>query len=231
MSRIFTSLGVLALMGLGATSWAQGPGCGCGGAPSDAPCAVGCAGPCGCGPCGSPCGLHVLAPIRFVLRTLGAGLHCDGCDCERYWPGCHRGCDPCDRCGRWVGPAAGSGCGSGCGCGHGPAGPGYVGPGYVGPGPAIPGPYMAQRQQGTPRTYAQYANAQYAGAQSTNAQYASQVQPRTTGPAPLPNNRYPANLAGQTVGAPKVIGVTDEVVSEGSAAPADQAQRPHRASR
>jgi hypothetical protein len=44
---------------------------------------------------------------------------CSGCSDEAYWCEWHndppRCCDPCDRCGNWVGP---SGCGCECGGGY-----------------------------------------------------------------------------------------------------------------
>lgn len=56
---------------------------------------------CGCGDCCEPsCGCS------------GCGCSdCDGCSSELYWSEWHndppRCCDPCDRCGNWIGPSAG----------------------------------------------------------------------------------------------------------------------------
>jgi hypothetical protein len=39
---------------------------------------------------------------------------CSGCSSEAYWCEWHndppRCCDPCDRCGNWIGPSSGCGC-------------------------------------------------------------------------------------------------------------------------
>ncbi|TWT37670.1 hypothetical protein KOR34_26300 [Posidoniimonas corsicana] len=70
-----------------------------------------CCDPCGCGDCcGKPCGC--LVKIKRTLgRLLGGLCACDGCDGEVYWNEWHndppRCCDPCDKCGNWVGPSGG----------------------------------------------------------------------------------------------------------------------------
>jgi hypothetical protein len=90
------------------------PGCGCGRVDS-----------CGCDSCGPSCGCE---PDCGVGPTCGGGCDspgdgyccealfnclfgCTGCSSEFYWSEWHndppRCCDPCDRCGNWIGPSAG----------------------------------------------------------------------------------------------------------------------------
>ncbi len=100
---------VCALITSGAANltWA---GCAHCGGPGVAQYDAGCA---DCGACGAPCGhcrhcgQHLLAvpvkAVKWVLRTLGGGCPCGGCDPEVYWgPFC---CEQnqCDRCGNHIG--------------------------------------------------------------------------------------------------------------------------------
>jgi len=105
------------------------PACGC----SEADC--GCEASCGCGDgCEPSCGcgcppkvgcLRTLSRICGRMRDAICGGGSCGCSGEVYWSEWHndppRCCDPCNRCGQWVGPSAGcsgGGCSSGgCSCG------------------------------------------------------------------------------------------------------------------
>jgi hypothetical protein len=107
-------------------------GCGCGdsceaGCGCEASCGCGCGDccepscGCGCGPKRSGCGGFVGACGRMCSALCGGGS-C-GCSGEMYWSEWHndppRCCDPCNRCGQWVGPPSGNPCGcggGGCGC-------------------------------------------------------------------------------------------------------------------
>ena len=103
-----------ATCGGGAAPVSDGGGCGCGS------CGCGTCDVCGscptCPNCGHPLLEVPLMPIRFVLNTLGDMFRCGGCGCETYYgddwccgsQGC---CEPCDKCGNYVG-----GCGR-CGPG------------------------------------------------------------------------------------------------------------------
>lgn len=66
-----------------------------------------------CG-CGDGCKLHLLGRIKQRLggimgKCLGGCCGCGGCDGEIYWNEWHndppRCCDPCDKCGNWIGPS------------------------------------------------------------------------------------------------------------------------------
>lgn len=89
------------------------PVCGCSGAVCEKkPCCLSCLGSligrfkksAGCGDacCGDTC----CGDTCCEPGSIG------GCDCELYWSEWHndppRCCDPCDKCGNWVGPAAGA---------------------------------------------------------------------------------------------------------------------------
>lgn len=90
-----------------------GPACGCEPGCVAAPaCEPGCEcdEPCGCG---STCGdANCECRLLFKLRCLVRGVFgCAGCDGELYWSEWHndppRCCDPCDKCGNWIGPSIG----------------------------------------------------------------------------------------------------------------------------
>ncbi|MEM6330634.1 MAG: hypothetical protein AAF790_10335 [Planctomycetota bacterium] len=95
--------------GCGPSCGCEEPQCGC-----EEP-ACGCEEPaCGCEPacggdggCGQACG----GKKRLFGRLLSCFSGCGGCDKELYWSEWHndppRCCDPCDKCGNWVGPGAG----------------------------------------------------------------------------------------------------------------------------
>lgn len=92
------------------------PGCGCEPACGcDVGCAIepGCGCDVGCGDtCGAGCGCGFLACIKQgVGKLLKPLCACGGCDGELYFSEWHndppRCCDPCDKCGNWVGPASG----------------------------------------------------------------------------------------------------------------------------
>lgn len=106
-----------------------GPGCGCAepacgcdvGCGMESGCTIGCGdGACG-GGCGDVCGCDkptcgVLYSVKYALGSvagcvLSPFFACGGCDGELYWSEWHndppRCCDPCDKCGNWIGPAAG----------------------------------------------------------------------------------------------------------------------------
>ena len=115
------------------------PGCcaveaGCGCEPECDACEPGCGVDSGCcGTCGSRgCAPRLLGGIGCFFQSIfgEVGGGCNGCDGELYWSEWHndppRCCDPCDRCGDWVGPGSG-GCTSGCeGCGN----QGYIAKGH-----------------------------------------------------------------------------------------------------
>lgn len=105
------------------------PACGCGGY-CDEPCGCGdycgdcCEPTCGCDSCCEPscgCGSTCGSPYscsgwfdsceRFCKAMFGSCGGCTGCSSECYWSEWHndppRCCDPCDRCGNWIGPSAG----------------------------------------------------------------------------------------------------------------------------
>ncbi len=108
-------------------------GCGCGdccesGCGCEASCGCGdcCEASCGCSSCGckkkTSCCSGLFAACGRMCSALCGGGSC-GCSGEMYWSEWHndppRCCDPCNRCGQWVGPPSGCGC-SGCGnCGCG----------------------------------------------------------------------------------------------------------------
>lgn len=66
---------------------------------------------CGCGDCCRP-GAACLYNVKYALGKLFGGLvGCCGCSgCDVYWNEWHndppRCCDPCDKCGNWVGPSS-----------------------------------------------------------------------------------------------------------------------------
>ncbi|TWT77009.1 hypothetical protein Pla123a_24360 [Posidoniimonas polymericola] len=77
---------------------------------------------CGCGDCCRP-GAACLYNVKYALGKLFGGLvGCSGCDGEIYWNEWHndppRCCDPCDKCGGWVGPSPSydASYGRPCGC-------------------------------------------------------------------------------------------------------------------
>ena len=97
------------------------PACGC----ADSACCndpgCGCEPSCGCGStcgCGSGCGLgNCLKGWGFLRKYNPFGcMSCGGCDCELYWSEWHndppRCCDPCDKCGNWIGPSSAKCCGN-----------------------------------------------------------------------------------------------------------------------
>ncbi len=148
---------------------ASGCGCGdcceasCGCEPSCGySCGDSCEPSCGCGsgcghkPKASCCGGLFSACGRMCSALCGGGS-C-GCSGEVYWCEWHndppRCCDPCNRCGQWIGPSAGcggGGCGGGCnscdGCGSGGCGPGGCG-GYGGAPNGDYGGYAVNRPTG-----------------------------------------------------------------------------------
>ncbi len=102
---------------------ASEPGCGCeptcGCEPS-----CGCEPTCGCelgGGCGSCCdngGGGPLWGLRYAARSILKPLcGCGGCGGELYWSEWHNDppacCDPCDRCGNFIGPSYGGNYGHG----------------------------------------------------------------------------------------------------------------------
>jgi hypothetical protein len=133
------------------------PGCGL-----EASCGCGdcCEPSCGCGDCGckkksSGCAGMLSACGRMCSALCGGGS-C-GCSGETYWSEWHndppRCCDPCNRCGQWVGPPSGGGCGcggcnscgsSGCGCNGG----GYDNGGYGNSYDGGNSPYASNRPTG-----------------------------------------------------------------------------------
>lgn len=165
------------------------------------PCDEGC-GPCGdCGPCGY--GACEGGPIRWVLGVLG--IHCGGCDggCGE----CYRGdwcsdppaCDPCDRCGNYMGGGAAEYAPGSCPtCG-----------GQASMTRQTPNRAVASAPRKTAQSQAVRQRSPYA---SQPAQYAT--QPAQYSNQPVRYAKQPARQAGQYVGEPKVISETDEVVSE-----------------
>jgi hypothetical protein len=79
-------------------------GCGCETSSGCEPC---CATGCGSDGCGGCC-----KPVGPCGRLWNSLCGCSGCDCESYWSEWYndppRCCDPCDQCGNWIGPSAGS---------------------------------------------------------------------------------------------------------------------------
>lgn len=125
---------------------ACGAGCGTVYAGECGPACGGCGEP-GCGACGGPVcgGCCEPGPLSCVFGLLGS-LFCDPCCADACCDGCGekccgewgipKTCDPCDRCGNWVG----GGCATGC-CGS----AGYPSPGYgYGPQGYVEGGYVAQ---------------------------------------------------------------------------------------
>jgi hypothetical protein len=117
-------------------------GCGC---EASCGCSDCCEPSCGCGGCKKKtgCCTGLFAACGRMCSSLCGGGSC-GCSGEVYWSEWHndppRCCDPCNRCGQWVGPSSGSsrpcGCGgggcsscgpSGCGCNGGNDFGGYGG--------------------------------------------------------------------------------------------------------
>jgi hypothetical protein len=86
------------------------PACGCG-------CGDCCEPSCGCGGGGSCCGGSMFGGCGRLCSAMLAGCgmggccDCGGCSKELYWSEWHndppRCCDPCDRCGNWIGPSSG----------------------------------------------------------------------------------------------------------------------------
>jgi hypothetical protein len=154
-------------------------GCGCGDS-CEAGC--GCEASCGCGDCceascgcGSSCCKKKTSCCSGLFSACGrmcsalcGGGSC-GCSGEMYWSEWHndppRCCDPCNRCGQWVGPPSGGGCG-GCGsCGCGGCGSG----GCDSCGPSGCGCYG-----GAPNgDYSSYATNRPTGAAHGNTTYAA----------------------------------------------------------
>jgi hypothetical protein len=95
------------------------PACGCGQCGECCEPACGCEPGCGCGDAcrdcdNSSCCLKRCGFGSWIGHVLGAVCKpcgCNGCDSEMYWCEWHNDppqcCDPCDRCGNWIGPGAG----------------------------------------------------------------------------------------------------------------------------
>ena len=153
--------------------------------------------------CGHCCPYTLFSPLIGLARLLGAG--CDPCGCRgcgnEIWIGewRNRCCDPCDSCGNFTGGAGTYGGGEvigtpapatgGCNCG------GYAhrngattANGYVKQRSAAPMSYASQRTQTKSGNYA--------------------VRPNNTGYASRPTASN-----GEIVGQPRIISVTDDVVT------------------
>ena len=171
----------------------------------------GCQSACGCDTCcesngdvcGRCCPYTLFTPLIGLARLLGAG--CDPCGCRgcggEVWIGewRNRCCDPCDNCGNFVGgpapyangavigttaPAAG-----GCNCGgYAHRGGTTVTSGYANTRSASPTTYVSQR---SPTRSSGYTT------RPTNAGYAAR----------------PTTAAGEVVGQPRIIAVSDDVVT------------------
>jgi len=154
--------------------------------------------------CGCCCPYTLFSPLIGLARLLGAG--CDPCGCHgcgnEIWIGewRNRCCDPCDSCGNFTGqgapyvngdvmgtptPAATGGCNCG---GYTHRGNATMANGYVNSRSVPRTSYVSQRSQPRPMNYA---------ARPVNPGYA---------PRPMVAN-------GEAVGKPRIISVTDDVVT------------------
>jgi hypothetical protein len=86
-----------------------GDSCGCGDCGCEPACGCGSSCDCNGGCCSSECGFGQCC--GRIIGLLNKCCGCSGCDSELYWSEWHndppRCCDPCDRCGNWVGPSYG----------------------------------------------------------------------------------------------------------------------------
>ena len=167
------------------------------------------------GNCGRGC-FNPLAPLGWVVRLLGCGCPCGGCDRESYWgdfysdpPACH---EPCDRQGNWQG--------RGCGCG---------GDGY-----SVKGNYITD--EGLARSVAQPPLSNQTVSTKAGSRYPTQTPqyaPKSVAKSPYISQSGAARASGSrsamvqnqgssgAVGAvppPKLISVTDRVVKPATTA-------------
>lgn len=191
--------------------------CGCGDCCESS---CGCEASCGCGSCGDccepSCGCGGCNPKKAgccsglfsacgrMCSAICGGSGC-GCSGEMYWCEWHndppRCCDPCSRCGQWVGPSADcGGCGS-CGCGGGGCSScdscGTGGYGYAGAPTNDFSGYAANRPTG-----AAHGGTTFAAKKRPNPTAARTSVARTTtptSPAKARNARRPQQGANQQV--------------------------------